>query len=98
LITPADHWGPWRPSISYPERVARFRELRAIAGVYVSRGHPLIAALWLAESGDPAEVEQALIELNRLPALQRRRVEASYADHARFEVKGKKKKQLEGAG
>ncbi len=89
MIDTADHWGPWRPAISHAEQVARFRALRAIAEIYVRQSHPLVAALASAESGDLTDVEAALIELNRLPALQRRRVEHSYIQHQGYKPKTK---------
>ena len=43
-------------------------------------------ALWLAESGDRAELEAAQLEFERIPALQRRRVLGSYAAHWAFKA------------
>lgn len=84
--------------------VARLRTLRAFVQVaQPDKLHPLLKALWLAESGDPAEVEAARIELNRLPALTLRRVLACYAAHYAFKTpvepgRVTPPKQLEGAG
>jgi hypothetical protein len=44
------------------------------------------------------DLEAALIELKRLPALQHRRVLASYAEHARRMPDGKQRETLHGAG
>lgn len=98
MISASDHWGPFSPAISHPERVARLRALRAIAQLYCGVNAPLVKALWLAESGDMAELEAALIELDGLPARRRRTVLASYNEHQHYETDGKKRKQLEGAG
>lgn len=73
-------WGPWRPDIDPAERLARFRSLRSLAGVLVhpTRAAALIDALREAEANDAA-AGRALEELDRLPALPRRRILASYA-------------------
>ena len=42
--------GPFHPAISHPERVARLRGLRAITELYCGKMHPLVKALWLAET------------------------------------------------
>jgi hypothetical protein len=68
----------------------------------VKDGVPLQKALWLAESGDDADIQAAMIELDRLPALTRRHVLSSYIRHQSFKTKttdGKTPpRQLEGGG
>jgi hypothetical protein len=100
MIDRSDQWGPFSPAISHPERVARLRALRAI--VQMSNKHrpsPLADALVLAEHGDDAELQTALIELNRLPAKWRRGIECSYIHVQSYKPgRGKKPMQLEGAG
>lgn len=102
MIGRGDNWGPFHAAISHAERVARLRGLRAIVGLYCGRMHPLVKALWLAETGDMVDLEGALLELDRLPALQRRRVLSSYAAHASYKAQrddgGATPAQLEGAG
>jgi hypothetical protein len=58
--------------MSERERTARCRELRALALVYVGSGHPLTVAV-----ANPDATTQALAELDRLPALRRRRLLAA---------------------
>jgi hypothetical protein len=59
------------------ERMARCRELRALALVYCGLAHPATEALGAAIT-DPAMTGRALIVLDALPALRRRRLLASY--------------------
>jgi hypothetical protein len=104
MLGPSENWGPFHSAISHAERVARLRGLRAITELYCGKSHALVKALWLAETGDAADLEGALLELDRLPALQRRRVLGSYAAHAAFKAQreandgGKTPMQLEGGG
>jgi hypothetical protein len=74
----APGFGPWRDDIDKAERLARLRELRALAYLLVPNS-PLAAALKAAETGDQAALDAALAELDRLPALARRRILATYA-------------------
>lgn len=68
-------WGPWASGIDAGERKARLRGMRALAlGVTWNPDHPLGAALRQAEDGEPESLQAALIELDRLPALTRRRL------------------------
>ena len=79
-MTGGDNWGPFSPAISHAEQVARLRTLRAFVQVLQpDKLHPLIKKLWLAESGDAAELEAARVELDRLPALTRRKVLGCWA-------------------
>jgi hypothetical protein len=43
-----------------------------------------VEALWRAEHGDLPEVEAALVEFDRLPALTIRKILGSYADHWKY--------------
>jgi hypothetical protein len=101
---PGDNWGPFAAAISHAEMVARLRTLRAFVQVcQPDRLHPLLKALWLAESGEAAEVEAARLELDRLPALTLRRVLGCYAAHYAFKTevpdgKAAPARLLQGAG
>jgi hypothetical protein len=86
----SENWGPFSPAISHPERVARLRTLRAIAQLHCGLMSPLVKALWLAESGEQAEIEAAVIELDRLPAKARRHVLCSYGAHCAYKPKDAK--------
>jgi hypothetical protein len=72
-----DAIGPWVPDLPEAERLARYRSLRALVGVFAP-GHPLAAALARAES-DPTDAAalEAWRELMGLPSLRRRRILAS---------------------
>lgn len=79
MIRPCDAWGPFRPDIDPAERSARLRCLRAVVSLTTgSRGAGLADLLRRAER-EPATLEPALAALNRLAALDRRHVLASYA-------------------
>jgi len=41
--------------------------------------HPLNKALYWAESGEPADLDAAALELERLPARDRRKILSTYA-------------------
>ena len=74
-------WGPFTGSLSHVDLVCRLRVLRAFCQLYIPPPAPIVKALWLAESGEPAEVEEARIEFDALPALTIRRILGSYAEH-----------------
>lgn len=76
-------WGPFSPAISHSEMLSRLRVLRAFVQCFVQPAHPLHDALWLAESGELADLELARLEFDRLPALRQRDVLAAYARHWR---------------
>jgi hypothetical protein len=59
------------------ERRARCRELRALSLVYLGPRHPATVALSAAIT-DPALTGRALIEIDAIPALRRRRLLAAY--------------------
>lgn len=100
MLSASDNWGPFHPALSHAERVARLRSLRAIVQMSVRASLPLQKALWLAESGDEAELQAAMIEVNRLPALTQRHVLSAYIRHQTFKTTDGKTppKTLEGAG
>jgi hypothetical protein len=75
---PDGGFGPWRDDIPADERKARLRELRALTYLLAPQS-PLVVALKAAETGDQAALDAALAELDRLPALARRRILATYA-------------------
>jgi len=76
--TPAGLFGPWMPRIAEVERVAGLRAIAALVCVHCGSDHPAVDLLRRAEA-DVGAADQALIELDRLPSLWRRRVIASYA-------------------
>lgn len=75
-----DTWGPWDDKIDAAERLARLRSLRTIVtGLFgIQRPRPLIKALFLAESQEPADLQAAYLEMERFPALDRRKVLSLY--------------------
>jgi hypothetical protein len=75
-------FGPWQPDIDAPERLARTRALRALAGVFCHRHQQFVEALRAAETNE-AELGRALQLLDELPALNRRRLLASYSTVAK---------------
>jgi hypothetical protein len=60
-------WGPFTGSLSHVDLVCRLRVLRAFCQLYIPPPAPIVKALWLAESGEPAEVEEARIEFDAAP-------------------------------
>jgi hypothetical protein len=62
---------------SSAEQAARLRALRALALVYLGPAHPATIAL-AAAIADPSTEEEALAQIDALPALRRRRLLASY--------------------
>lgn len=101
MIDASDYWGPFHPAISHPERVARLRVLRMAAQLTIRDSEPLEDALQQAESGDMPELEAAMLEVNRLPALTRRKLLGSYIEHQSRKTKDGGKmppRNLEGAG
>lgn len=78
-MKPSDHFGPWKPGLDPCERRAQLRGLRAIARLYLGpRGTDLCDALACAEH-DAGALERALVALDRLASLDRRKVLASFA-------------------
>jgi hypothetical protein len=77
--SPVDNWGPWAKAIGDAERVACLRTLAAFVQGLFGTSHPMFAALYWAESGDPADLLEASLELDRMPSRDRRKVVGTYA-------------------
>lgn len=78
-IKSGDAWGPFSPGLDPCEQRARIRALRAISRLCLGpRGDDLDRTLRRAED-DPGVLEWAVILLNGLASLDRRRVWSSYA-------------------
>lgn len=71
-------FGPWAGALDPVERVARLRCMRALAAVHVGFDHELTRALAEGERSRAAAT-RALVVLEALPALPRRRILASFA-------------------
>lgn len=89
LMPPAERtrWGPFSPAISHAEMLSRLRVLRAICQRYFADNHPVMRALYFAESGEIEEIEAARIEFDRLPALTGRHILGNYARHWKYAAK-----------
>jgi len=79
MIAPADRWGPFADSIEPGERLARLRTLRAITHLQLGRRGEHLASLLRRAEADPDALAPAVSALNRLAALDRRHVLASFA-------------------
>lgn len=78
MIAPCDQWGPFAPSLSPAERVARLRALRALAHLLLGlRGRDLCRLLREAESDD-ALLGVVALTIDTLPSRDRRNLLASY--------------------
>ena len=79
-------FGPFVAGVERAERVARLRALRAIALTFARRWPPpgplLIEALARAEFDDTA-LPLALQQLEALPTIPRRKIQATYLDLGR---------------
>jgi hypothetical protein len=71
---PSQRFGPWSPGLEPGERVAQFRSLAGISASFLGSGHPLVASLRAAETGDADAGERAIRDLHDVPALTRRRM------------------------
>src|SRR5262249_33494074 len=71
-------FGPWTVGVAEPDRVAGLRALAALSAVFAGSGHPVVAALRMAEA-EPETAGQALSLFDKLPTLRRRQVIATYA-------------------
>jgi hypothetical protein len=80
-IAPADQWGPFRFDIKPAERLAGLRSLRAVVRMVTGpRGEGVERLLRIAEQcPDITILAEALRQLGRLDALDKRKVWASYA-------------------
>jgi hypothetical protein len=60
--------------------------------------HTIHRALWLAESGEPEDLEAARIEFDRLPALKQRDILGNYAKHWQRKSQREKRRAAHAAG
>jgi hypothetical protein len=79
----AGSFGPWRPDLSPSERVAAFRELRALCLAHLGRSHDIVPLLKTAET-DPGAATRALAAFEGLPPLPQRRILSSLLDLSRW--------------
>ena len=77
-MTAPPNFGPWASQLRPGERVARLRGLRALSIVFCGLHHPLTRALAAAETDKPA-AQLALVELDKLPPLPKRRLLTTFA-------------------
>lgn len=75
----AHDWGPWAALIDRCERVGRLRSLQALTHAFFGGNHPLISALFRAESHQPDDLLAASDELDRVPSRDRRKILSTYA-------------------
>jgi hypothetical protein len=73
------NWGPFAEAINAAERIARLRALRAFLQDTHGTTHPLYRALYFAESNEPEDLQALSLELDRFPALDRRKLLARWA-------------------
>jgi hypothetical protein len=71
-------FGPWARDIDPAERLARLRSMRALALVHCRHEIDFLKSLQRAET-DATALPVALEQLDRLPALRRRHLLATYA-------------------
>jgi hypothetical protein len=71
-------FGPWAANLDAGERLARTRSLLALSLVFARSQPAFVEALTRASRGDQVELDRALKLLDRVPALSRRRLLASY--------------------
>jgi hypothetical protein len=72
-------FGPFLPDLDPAERLARIRALRAIALTFAWRYPDLIDSLHDAES-EPTALQATHLMFERLPAIPKRRILATYAN------------------
>jgi hypothetical protein len=75
----AHDWGPWDALIDRCERLGRLRSLQALTHAFFGKDHPLIRALFRAESQRSDDLRAAACELDRVPSRDRRKILATYA-------------------
>jgi len=75
----AHDWGPWAALIDRAERLGRLRSLQALTHAFFGKDHPLIRALFRAESQRSDDLRAASDELDRVPSRDRRKILATYA-------------------
>jgi hypothetical protein len=83
----------WREVFPLADRRPSLSGTPPCAQVYCPPLSPIHKALWLPESGEPADLEAARIEFDRLPALVGRKILCSYAHHWRFSATREPKPQ-----
>ena len=66
-------FGPWSPGLNPVERVAQLRCIGGLAAVFLGSDHRLVAVLRRAET-DSSALAQALVVVDGLPSLTRRRL------------------------
>lgn len=79
MIPGCDAWGPFARDLDHSERAARLRALRAIVHLTTGRRGDALADLLHQAEREPDALPRAVVALNRLASLDRRRVCASYA-------------------
>jgi hypothetical protein len=82
-MTAAAHtrWGPFVPSLTPTDLLCRIVALRAFCQVFTRRDETIHQTLWRAQHGELDQIEVALLEFDRLPALNIRNILGSYAEH-----------------
>jgi hypothetical protein len=71
-------YGPFRDDCSPTERARMLGLLEAFVYAYCGGGNPVADQLARAQSGRLDDLVEALVGINALPAIQRRRVLGSY--------------------
>jgi hypothetical protein len=71
-------FGPWATNLDAGERLVRTRSLLALSLVFARSQPAFVEALARASRGDQEALSQAFKLLDRVPALSRRRLLASY--------------------
>lgn len=79
MAAPIDNWGPFAVAIDGSERLGRLRALRAFLQDTHGTTHPLYRALFFAETGEPEDLAALALEMDRFPALDRRKLLARWA-------------------
>lgn len=74
----AHDWGPWNALIDRCERLGRLRSLGALVHAFFGKDHPLITALFRAESQRSDDLDAAADELDRVPSRDRRKILSTY--------------------
>lgn len=75
---PDTRWGPWAHGITHSERLARVRSLRTLVHARWGIEHPLVVALFIAESLDDADLATALAALDAVPTRDQRNLVSLY--------------------
>ena len=75
-------YGPFQPDLDPAERVARLRAMQALC-LGFARQHPEVGRTLAAAESDPGRLPVAQELIAKLPAKNRRRLLATYADLVR---------------